>query len=128
MRIAGLHKQTTLQSLRQRMLIASCLASVSAATCTAELPSATPPAAEAADTSLENYLATWKIDQASRQIFVQSIPWTDAKQLFALRVMARLALAPQALTAKWNAQATAVSVAASGPDSNGPGEPKRDVL
>ncbi len=120
MRIAGLHKQTTLQSLRQRMLIASCLASVSAATCTAELPSATPPAAEAADTSLENYLATWKIDQASRQIFVQSIPWTDAKQLFALRVMARLALAPQALTAKWNAQATAVSVAASGPDANGP--------
>jgi len=66
---------------------------------------AQPEEAGAADTSLVEYLSTWKIDVDSRQILVEPTPWNAAKQQFVLRVMARLANAPGALAAQWNVHA-----------------------
>ncbi len=60
---------------------------------------------DAVDTSLVEYLSTWKIDVASRQILVEPTPWNAAKQQFVLRVMARLKNAPVLLGAQWNANA-----------------------
>ena len=60
---------------------------------------------DAVDTSLVEYLSSWKIDVASRQILVEPTPWNAAKQQFVLRVMARLKIAPVLLGAQWNANA-----------------------
>jgi len=68
----------------------------------------------AAASSLEDYLATWKIDRASRAVLEEQAPWGDAKQDVMLRVLARLARAPASLAAHWHEDAVPIDDVASG--------------
>lgn len=58
--------------------------------------------------SLDDYLATWKIDRQSRAVLEAPGAWSDAKQEAALRVLARLARAPAALAEQWAGNAASV--------------------
>lgn len=48
-----------------------------------------------------DFLATWKLDRASRAVLEQPGPWDEAKLSFCLRLLARLALAPPDASATW---------------------------
>lgn len=58
--------------------------------------------------SLDDYLATWKIDRQSRAVLEEPGAWSDAKQEASLRVLARLTRAPATLAEQWAGNAVPV--------------------
>ncbi len=72
-----------------------------------------PPvtAADGATDTLQGYLGNWKLDRAARAPLEDASPWNDAKLQLALRLIARLGLAPADAYAGWTAEAAAM-----GPD------------
>jgi len=67
----------------------------------AEPDSATSPSA----TAFGDYLATWKIDRASRAVLEEPSGWSPAKQEIALKALNRLTRVPANLAAQWAADA-----------------------
>ena len=51
--------------------------------------------------TLPGYLGNWKLDRASRAGLEEAAPWSDAKLQLALRLIARLNLAPADAAAAW---------------------------
>ena len=66
------------------------------------------PAATAAMPFVE-YLATWKIDRASRAVLEEPTGWSPAKQEIAVKVLARLTRVPANLAVQWSADAVDLS-------------------
>ncbi|MFM8283076.1 MAG: hypothetical protein ACKOCW_05900 [Planctomycetaceae bacterium] len=65
--------------------------------------------AEAGDTqSLPGYLAAFELDRAARSFLEEPLPWDDAKSALALRVLARLHLAPAERMVAWEREAMAI--------------------
>ena len=56
---------------------------------------------------LSTYLATWKLDRPARAVLEEPSAWNDAKLQVALRLLARLGLAPADAFAAWCDAATA---------------------
>jgi len=56
--------------------------------------------------SLPAYLATFGVDRAARSLLEEPLAWDESKQRLALRVLARLQLAPAERLADWESEAT----------------------
>jgi hypothetical protein len=69
---------------------------------------AEPPAATASMPFVD-YLATWKIDRASRVVLEEPTGWSPAKQEIAIKVLARLTRVPANLAVQWSADAVDLS-------------------
>jgi hypothetical protein len=73
-------------------------------------PAAAAPGAAAAG-SLPAYLATFGVDRAARSLLEEPLAWDESKQRLALRVLARLQLAPAERLAAWEADASPLAEA-----------------
>ena len=103
----GCMPRTTRRTVSDCLWAAACVAAVVAMA--APSIAADPPiAATPATASLEDYLATWKIDRGSRAVLEESSSWSPAKQEVALKVLARLSRLPAQFAAGWNADAVAL--------------------
>ena len=69
------------------------------------LPATTALPATPATTPFADYLATWRIDRASRAVLEEPSAWNPAKQGIAVKVLARLSRLPAPLAAQWKADA-----------------------
>lgn len=82
----------------------------------AVIPVAASVAADGDTDTLPGYLANWKLDRAARAPLEQPSEWSEARLQLALRLIARLALAPADAYAGW------AEAAVSGPDAAGLGD------
>ena len=86
-------------------IVLSIVAATARHSCAAD---AEPPAATAAMPFVD-YLATWKIDRASRVGLEEPTGWSPAKQEIAVKVLARLTRVPANLAVEWSADAVDLS-------------------
>ena len=67
------------------------------------------PSAATSAMPFVDYLATWKIDRASRVVLEEPTGWSPAKQEIAIKVLARLTRVPANLAVQWSADAVDLS-------------------
>ena len=70
--------------------------------------SAAAVAAAGETQSLPGFLAAFELDRAARSFLEEPLPWDDAKSALALRVLARLHLAPAERLVAWEREALAI--------------------